>query len=160
MNLPIFKINCIKLRNFRAMGGGVPGSPPPKSANAYLTFFTAIWHSDKVFSILLILIFCRYYVRPRTKYTRLDVVGVPVGWFHAVLIYQEDQITVYHNKILQSGLLGTGTTSKPPGSGTVMIGRGIIDRVNYWGSVIVDELAMWNRALSETEVAQLYDMFS
>ena len=38
-------------------------------------------------------------------------------------------------------------------SGRVMIGTAYIDRNIYMGSVAVDELAMWNRALSETEVA-------
>ena len=90
----------------------------------------------------------------------MDSTGVPTGWFHAVLTFQGDQITVYQNNILQNRPLQTGFVSEPSGSGTVVIGKGIIDRDNYMGTVVVDELAMWNRVLSEAEVAQLYDIFS
>ena len=90
----------------------------------------------------------------------MDSTGVSAGWFHAVLTFQGDQIRVYQNKILQNRPLQTGSVSHPAGSGTVVIGKGIIDRDNYMGSVAVDELAMWNRVLCEAEVAQLYNMFS
>ena len=108
----------------------------------------------------LLVIVYRYNVRTRTTWIRLDSTGIPAGWFHAVLTFQGDQIRVYQNKILQSRPLQTGPVSHPSGPGRVVIGKGFIDRDNYMGSVAVDELAMWNQALSEAEVAQLYNMFS
>ena len=91
---------------------------------------------------------------------RLDVYGVPVGWFHSVLTLQGDNLIVYQNKIAYDGPIQTGSAYAPYGSGTVVIGKGFLDRDNYRGTVEVDELAMWNRALCEDEVAQIYDMFS
>ena len=63
-------------------------------------------------------------------------------------------ITIYHNKVEQSATVDNDPNNFSPGSGATVIGKfGIL-----YGTVTVDELAMWNRALSEAEVDQLYNM--
>ena len=69
-------------------------------------------------------------------------------------------ITVYHNKVEQTGSPTNDPATFTTGSGTTVIGRFSPDQELFYGSVTLDELAMWNRALSEAEVAQLYDMVS
>ena len=69
-------------------------------------------------------------------------------------------ITVYHNKVEQTGSRITDPGNFLTGPGTTVIGKSSSDQEQFYGSVIVDELAMWNHVLSEAEVAQIYDMVS
>ena len=48
--------------------------------------------------------------------------------------------------------------SLDPASGRVVIGRRFVDEDGYYCSVTVDELMMWNRALSDAEVMSLYNL--
>ena len=89
----------------------------------------------------------------------------PSAWFHMVLVLQDEnrEIHVYHNKVKRSESFRTihrGTNQAPftLGSGKTVIGKKFTDKNQNYGSVAVDELAMWNRALSEAEVAQIYDL--
>ena len=69
-----------------------------------------------------------------------------------------DNLKVYHNKIEVD--VGTSVDTyghEADGQSDTVIGEYFADY--YWrqSTVIADELAMWNRALSEAEVAQIYD---
>ena len=99
-------------------------------------------------------------MRLRTGYIYLNVVGVPTDWFQVVLTHQDQTLVAYHNKIVQTGSQVSGTTNLQSESGTAVIGKSYVDVDNYYSSVIVDELAMWNHARSPAEVAQMYDLFS
>ena len=66
-------------------------------------------------------------------------------------------ITVYHNKSIQTTEASDSSGTFATGSGITVIGKLGPDQDQFYGSVIVDELAMWNYALSEAEVAQIYD---
>ena len=65
---------------------------------------------------------------------------------------------VYYNAIAKDGYRAAGIISMQPGSGVTVIGKAFIDRNDQRASASMDELAMWNRALYESEVAQIYDM--
>ena len=89
----------------------------------------------------------------------------PSGWFHIALVVEGNRdMEVYNNKVARTESVITNhrTSNDPfiPGSGVTIIGKKYTDRDNSYSSVVVDEVAMWNRALSETEVAQIYDMDS
>ena len=99
-------------------------------------------------------------MRLRTKFIYMTVPGVPTDWFHLVLSHQDQTLVVYHNKIVQTGSQGSGTAIFQNAPGTSVIGKSYVNLDNHYSSVIVDELAMWNHALSEAQVVQIYDMFS
>ena len=92
----------------------------------------------------------------------------PSEWFHMVLVLalqdERKEIAVYHNTVLQSGPVDTRTRGDPnnhfiSGSCVTVIGKKYTDNSNphqNHGSVIVDELAMWNRVVSGAEVDQIY----
>ena len=85
----------------------------------------------------------------------------PSGWFHMVLVLQGNRgIKVYHDKVVQNELVETINRTRlyTLGSGTTVIGKKFTDTEVHYASVAVDELTMWNRALSETEAAEIYDM--
>ena len=108
-------------------------------------------------------IICRYRVANETYRKELTTHGRPPSseWFHIVWTIPDprEKITVFHDKIIQSG----SPDSKPvyPGirSGTTVIGKRYTDADDDYGTVTVDELILWNRTLTETEVGQLYDMY-
>ena len=78
-----------------------------------------------------------------------------------VLVLQGNRgIKVYHNKIVQNQPVETINRQRlfDSGSGTTVIGKKYTDRHEDFASVALDELAILNRALSETEVAHIYDM--
>ena len=101
----------------------------------------------------------KYLVRAITQYIRLDITGVPTGWFHVVLVLHGEGVTVYYNAIAEDGYRTTGNVLMQPGSGITVIGKAFTERNDQRTSASVDELMMWNRALSESEVAMIYDMF-
>ena len=56
--------------------------------------------------------------------------------------------------------IGTDTTkastSTIPGNGRVEIGRRVLTSSTYYASVYVDEIKMYNRQLSESEIQNMY----
>ena len=86
----------------------------------------------------------------------MDVNGVPTGWFHVALTLRGEDLVVYYNTIAAAA----HSTSHHclEASDRVVIGKRYVNRDLFWGNVKVDELAMWNRALSGAEVAQIYDI--
>ena len=87
----------------------------------------------------------------------------PTGWFHIVLTLQEKNVIVYYNKVVQTPeyYYDEWTTYETNGPSDTVIGKHYVDDEPYHGthsSVIMDELAMWNRVLSEAEVALIKDI--
>ena len=82
----------------------------------------------------------------------------PTGWFHIVLTLQEKNVTVYYNTGMQSGEREDWIGHEADGPSDTVIGRYFVDYDDLHSNVIMDELAMWNRVLSEAEVAQIYDI--
>ena len=79
----------------------------------------------------------------------------PTGWVHAVMVYHgvEQGITAYQDGIK----VGTDTSrnpfSRPSGNGEVVIGRRF---GALYASAFVDEIKMYNRQLSQEEIATMY----
>ena len=77
-------------------------------------------------------------------------------WFHMVVVYHSGGLTVHH-----VGSLEQSDTSKDPGthsasSGRMVIGRKAVDVNAFYTSVVVDELALWNRSLTAKEINDMY----
>jgi len=74
------------------------------------------------------------------------------SWTHLTLTHEKGNFRLYKNGALtRSGLL-----SSNPVSGTLCIGGTGRHRGGFWRGMI-DEVVLFNRALDETEVRQLYD---
>lgn len=72
----------------------------------------------------------------------------------------ESKLTGYFN-LIRLNIPRYGQTGVvPSGSGRVVIGRYFSDRDELHGSAEVDELILWNYALSEEQIATLYYRFS
>ena len=82
----------------------------------------------------------------------------PTGWVHAVMVYHgvEKGITAYQDGIK----VGTDTSrnpfSRPSGNGEVVIGRRVGLSDTFYASAYVDEIKMYNRQLSQEELANMY----
>ena len=115
-----------------------------------------LYPDDSSFNVTIFFIYS-YTIRLPTGSKTL-LVSAPTEWLHMVIIVEGEDtvIIVYHNKVEKTGSLTSNPGHFLPGSGTTIIGKFGI----FFSTVTVDELAMWNRALSPAEVAQLYDMMS
>ena len=65
-------------------------------------------------------------------------------------------VTVYHNGHQAGKAMNKMSHTKQPGSGVTLIGRRFSNFNNKFASVAVDELAIWNRALSGDNVMQIF----
>ena len=89
---------------------------------------------------------------------RVDVTR-PTGWFHIVLTLQGKNLKIFHNKVAQSGTEQNLNGFEADDPSDTVIGRFFAndEDVGDYSSMIMDELSMWNRVLSEAEVALIYD---
>lgn len=82
---------------------------------------------------------------------------IPNQWVHLIATYDFSTLTskVYANGVLLSTTNGITMSVT---NGTIWIGRGLFRPSNdpyYWLGEL-DDIAIWNRALSQTEIQQLY----
>ena len=75
-----------------------------------------------------------------------------------MLTLQGNNLKIYHNKVAQSGNRENLDGFDADGPSDTVIGSYFADEPQFFSSIIMDELAMWNRVLSEAEVAQIYDI--
>ena len=83
------------------------------------------------------------------------------GWFHLVVVYlgpnNGQGLVVYVNGTEVGRTAVMSTTLLQPGNGQLVIGKGYGN--DYYSSVVVDELTLWNRELSDQEIMDLHQMF-
>ena len=96
-----------------------------------------------------------------TNRQKLTINGRSTEWLHIVLILPapKEGILVYHDNIMQSGSANSESVSPGTPSGRTVIGKRYTNSNQNHGTVIVDELTIWNRALSEAEVGPIYNMY-
>ncbi len=75
-------------------------------------------------------------------------------WTHVVVTRITNQVSIYRNSVLLASQAFTGGNNAPPGSRNLTIGRRH-DGGHPWKGRI-DDVRIYNRALSPTEVSQLY----
>ena len=66
--------------------------------------------------------------------------------------------TTYKDGVEQGNGTSKGGGSYPPGDGRVVIGRRFTNRDEWYASAEVDELTLWNRALTLQEIQAIYYM--
>ena len=81
-----------------------------------------------------------------------DGFAIPHGWFHVTWVFHgpSEGFTVYHANGEETDKVLT-TRDHQNTSGTVVIGRRLTNSDVHYGSVTIDELMFWDRALSEEE---------
>jgi hypothetical protein len=78
------------------------------------------------------------------------------NWYHLVLTYNgSNTLTAYINGTSQ-GTKATETNTASGMSDYVSIGYDVLSN-NYWSPVYMDEVYIWNKELSSTEVTALYN---
>ena len=104
--------------------------------------------------------FYRYYVY--TLNGSLDYFGghntKPSDWFRLTLVYDPyTALTIYHDASVLGEQRHLRSGSYTPGTGQVVFGRGTIDLDFTSSSIMVDELTLWHRKLSSSEVQDIYN---
>ena len=89
--------------------------------------------------------------------------GLP-SWTQVALVYHgtDAGVSIYYN-----GNFKTRDNSKAPhgggswasGNGKVAIGKFYVQSSGGYASVLIDELMLWNVALSQQQLQQLYNMY-
>jgi len=77
----------------------------------------------------------------------------PEAWTHVTVTYDEQTFSIYRNGTLTE----TGNISTEPIAGTVYIGGNAPDQEDSWAGLL-DEVALFDRALTPEEVMQLFAM--
>ena len=86
-------------------------------------------------------------VRPRS---------FPSGWFHIVIVYQDGGLTAHHVGTFEETDTSLGDGTQSLSSGKMIIGRKSTDVNNFYTSVMVDELNLWNRSLTSHQIYNMY----
>lgn len=71
-------------------------------------------------------------------------------WQHVALVYTGSQLRFYHNGTLAQSIAASGTITNP--NIELNIGRIPFQTTPFWLNGQVDEVGIWSRALSDTEV--------
>ena len=90
-----------------------------------------------------------------------DSIPIPLGWFHVVLNFigtnSDEGFKLYYDGVEKDINLKTTTGNFTLGSGTVVIGKRSAFSDEGYSSVMVDEMMLYNRKLTETEIEDLYN---
>ena len=74
-----------------------------------------------------------------------------------VVVYHSARLTVHHvGSFEQSDTSMEDPRTYRASSGKMIIGRKTVDANDFYTSVIVDELTLWNRSLTTQEINDMY----
>ena len=83
----------------------------------------------------------------------------PTGWTHVVLNYNGERIIIFYNGAEKT----TGSKTDRPitaGDGRIVVGRATTDKNDEYGTVKVDELILFNQALSHNAMKLIYNSYN
>ena len=93
----------------------------------------------------------------------LTVSPRPTDWFHLVIVINGpnngEGFSVYYNAHLKETDTTKGGGSRAASSGKLNIGRRLLGTSGFSSSVVVDELTLWNRKLTGSEISAIYQMY-
>ena len=110
-----------------------------------------LWTCDQLYFRYIIDETIGYYVVEIPKFS---------GWVHGVMVYHGtgSGISVYQDGIrvgTSTVKVGGSSDPKTSGDGRVLIGKRVTTGNQRYTSVLVDEVKMYNRQLSEDEICKL-----
>lgn len=76
-------------------------------------------------------------------------------WQHYALVYSEPELSLFRNGVLIGSTIANGTITSP--SDPFYIGNMLFQGTNYWLTGKIDEVSLWNRALSAAEIGCISD---
>lgn len=76
------------------------------------------------------------------------------SWQHLVFTYNESMLRLYHNSVLVGSTPATGSITN--GSQAFYIGGMMYGAVNYYMKGEIDEVGLWTRAITQSEIDCLY----
>ena len=104
-------------------------------------------------------LYFRYIIDETVGYYIVGMIPKSSGWVHSVMVYHGtgSGITVYQDgiRVGTSTVKMDGSTVKRSGDGRVFIGKRVATGSQRYTSVLVDEVKMYNRQLSEDEICKL-----
>lgn len=72
-------------------------------------------------------------------------------WSHFILVYNGSTLKLYKNGVEVSSIAASGSVPAAP-SGYLSIGRIIFQAYNWFHKGYIDEVSIWNKALSQTDI--------
>ena len=112
---------------------------------------------SKILSSCLLFIL-RYILSVKCKYWE-TISPVYYDWFHLLFVFHGNGISVYINGILENSNDIPTTYPSYNGPEILVIGRLCMNVDDWYASVCVDEIMMWNTHLSAEELTSLYQMY-
>ena len=83
-------------------------------------------------------------------------ISSPAGWFQMVIVYHDGGLTVHHVGTVQDTDSEKTDTNHTQSSGRMVIGRKSVIVRDFYTSVVVDELTLWNRSLRTEDIQNMY----
>ena len=89
------------------------------------------------------------------------VVSNQMGWFHMVMVYEGPSggINIYINGALAGSDNTASDVSHVVASRKTVVGRFYTDLDEKYATIKVDEVTMWNMALTAQDVQDLYNFY-
>ena len=110
--------------------------------------------------------FGRWRLNPVSGYSHIDVPAQLSQWVHHVFVLHHlgdgegDTFSLYENGASVRGFtVVVNGNGNQPGPGRLVIGRrSVYEEDGYYTSVVVDDLLLWNRELTQQEIQSLFNM--
>jgi len=78
------------------------------------------------------------------------------NWFHVCGTYDGSSLKIYINGMLDSNITATGNYSLGTNTEPLFLGENYSSTYPYWVNGKIDEIGIWNRALTQAEITLLY----
>ena len=132
-----------------------------RTEDHHVTITTHTSHQVEFFQSL---IFSRWRLNPESGYYHVDLAARLSQWAHYAFVLhgigegEGDGFTLHENGVPVGTLNHSNGTWNVAGPGAMVIGKRYVNEDGDYVSVVVDELLMWNRKLTQPEIQQIFDM--
>ena len=84
-----------------------------------------------------------------------------MGWFYMVMVYEglSNGITIYINGVLVVSITSGTSVTHGAAVGKTVLGRFYTDQDEKYATIKVDEVTLWNVALTAQDVQDLYNFY-
>ena len=129
-------------------------------------YFTRTTHTSHQVQFFQSLIFSRWRLNPESGYYYVDLAAHLSQWVHYAFVLHGigegagagDGFTLHENVVPVGTLNHYNGAWNVAGPGTMVIGRRFVNEDGDYASVIVDELLLWNRKLTQPEIQKIFNL--